>query len=230
MAYFRKFYRHRTNPPSDYVARGCLPALLLTYQGTFVSLSPLQLLIGTVTGCYLDASGLVMHPDGTVQMEPLWGMRLDYDWHNDFERGLIALYIWSARNCIKDMKTFYDSKNAPLAYYQLEYQPAPAASESNASPPTKEQKLDQFLFHYHYPCYRKTNSGIKTFQYTQRLYNDRLLLLATEDGSHKQLLVKLAKRYAIKVHEATSCLLLPSLLLCRSCTRARTFLVDVKSR
>jgi hypothetical protein len=138
-----------------------------------------------------------MHPDGTVQMEPLWGMRLNYDWYGDFERGLIARFIWSVRNCIKDMKMFYDSKNAPLAYYQLEYQPA--ASEPNAPPPTKKQKLDQFLFHY--PCYRETNSGVKTFQYIRRLYNDRLLFLAIEDGSRKQLLVKFSKRYATKVHE-----------------------------
>jgi hypothetical protein len=193
LAFYREFYRKRIGS-SGYVTRGCMPALLLTYQGTFLSLSPLQLLIGTVTGCYLDASGLVVHPDGTVQMEPLWGMRLNYDWHSDFERGLIARFIWSVRNCIKDMKMFYDSKNAPLAYYQLEYQPA--ASEPNASPPMKKQKLDQF-----YPCYRGTNSGIKTFQYIRRLHNDGLLFLATEDGSRKQLLVKFAKRYATKVHE-----------------------------
>ena len=62
------FYRKRIGS-SGYVTRGCMPALLLTYQDTSLSLSPLQLLIGTVTGCYLDASGLAMHPDGTVQME-----------------------------------------------------------------------------------------------------------------------------------------------------------------
>ena len=158
-----------------------------------------------------------MHPDGTVQMEPLWGTRLNYDWHNDFERGLIARFIWPVRNCIKDMKMFYDSKNAPLAYYQFEYQPA--ASEPNASPPTKKQKLDHFLFHY--PCYRETNSGIKTFQYIRRLHNDRLLFLAIEDGS-LQAAPESSSQRDMQLR-CTSCLLLPSLLLRRSCTRVRTF-------
>ena len=116
---------------------------------------------------------------------------------------------------------FYDSKNAPLAYYYFEYQPA--ASEPSALPPMKKQKLDQFLFHY--PCYRETNSGIKPFQYIRRLHNNRLLFLAIEDGSRKQLLVKIAKRYATKVRELLALL---SLLLLRSCTRARAFPVDGK--
>jgi hypothetical protein len=39
MAYYRTFYRKRIES-SGYVTRGCMPALLLTYQGTFLSLSP----------------------------------------------------------------------------------------------------------------------------------------------------------------------------------------------
>src|SRR5712675_2231342 len=44
-----------------------------------------------MTGPVVDASALIMHRDGAVQMEPLTcGMRMDCDWRNDYHRAMIA--------------------------------------------------------------------------------------------------------------------------------------------
>jgi hypothetical protein len=84
-----------------------LPTLLITCFGETYHVCPTAY-TDVYAGSYIDVSGLVMHRDVAVQVEPLTRrMRLDCDWRNDDQRNMIARSVRALRIAPDSLRNHY---------------------------------------------------------------------------------------------------------------------------
>jgi len=182
MCYFREFYRQRATDFPQY--GGCRPALLLVYAGH-------------VIGVY----GLVMHKDGTVQMEPLtWIMTTDCDWTNGKHKRWFYRFVSALDQAIKDLREYYQQPPPnPSESYDYALQNPPHDAEDRA---TKKMKLSaECWFPYPRSYANLTGEGKTSFTFEGRMFQDRLVFTAIENESQKRIVIKFTERYARAVHK-----------------------------
>jgi len=154
-----------------------------------------------MTGPLVDASALVMHQDGAVQMEPLTcGMRTDCDWRNDYHRSIIARFVWALDRAIKSLKRFYDKgpiHSSPSYDYDLE----PFVTYGDSRAAKKPKHAIECLYPYQ-QSYEKLDSGGVTipFKYLGRMSRDLLLFKAIEIKHGKSILIKFTRKYNAEMH------------------------------
>jgi hypothetical protein len=151
-----------------------------------------------MTGPNVDVSGIGMHKDGIVQMEPLTEtIRLDFDWRNEEQWDKAARFVWALSRAINSLRSFYaKGPSEPHGSYGYSY-------DSPIPDTVKKMKLQRELF-YPYPQSYKRLGTEETvtveFIYGSRLDSNTLMFRAKEIGSERHLMIKFTCRYAEEVH------------------------------
>jgi hypothetical protein len=153
-----------------------------------------------MTGPFVDASSLVMHRDGAVQMEPLTcTMRMDCDSRNDHHRRMIARFVWSLDRAIRSLKQFYDE--CPYTRLSLSDGLSFVPHEDTMAA-DKPNHAIVCLYTYLRSYVKLGSEGVTIpFEYVHEMFRDRLLFQAVESDSRKQILIKFTCRYAAVMHK-----------------------------
>jgi hypothetical protein len=128
----------------------------------------------------IQVSGVITHPDGTVQSTVLTPtFSLDADWRDDEYWTTLARCLGALKNTFEALSTYYKSLPEPPTPFHADHPP----------------------MNFPYP---KECEGI-IFKYIDRVYPNRLIFSAREDAlPQRRFFIKFSKDYSVDAHRLLS--------------------------
>lgn len=126
-----------------------------------------------------QVSGIVTHPNGTVQSTILTEtFPLDADWHDDARWMRLARCLGALKNSFHALSSYYSSIPSPHTIFLDDYPE----------------------MHFPYP---KECEELK-FEYINRVYPARLIFSARDVVRHRSILIKFSRQYSVAAHQLLS--------------------------